>query len=329
MKLRWQGFHGPMAAPIERYLTQKRALGCRFHTEEKALQLLDRFLLERGIRTIDEIEPALLEAFLASRPRSRPRSYNHLLCVVRRLFDWLVAQGELACSPVQTGSRRETARRIPFLFNAEQGRRLLDAAIKLPDASNAQLRGHTYRTMFALLYGLGLRVGEVSRLCGRDVDFERQLLVIRDTKFSKSRLVPFGPRIGQLLEDYLERRARCYGPLSVDALLFSFDGRKSISPTAICGTFHRLFDGLKLPIPPGASRPRVHDLRHSFAVGTLLRWYREGIDPSKRLIHLSTFLGHSDPASTAVYLTITPELLAQASWRFERYAGEKLREVFG
>jgi site-specific recombinase XerC len=115
MRLRWQGFHGPMAAPIERYLAHKRALGCRFHTEEKALRLLDRFLSERGLRTIDEIEPALLEAFLASRPRSRPRSYNHLLCVVRRLFDWLVAQGELPCSPVQMRPRRETARHpIPF-----------------------------------------------------------------------------------------------------------------------------------------------------------------------------------------------------------------------
>jgi len=329
MNLCWQGFCGPIAAPIERYLRHKRALGCRFHTEERALRLLDRFLIERGIETIEQIEPELLAAFLASRPRSRPRSYNHLLCVVRRLFDWLVAQGELACSPVQIGPRRETARRIPFLFNADQARRLLAAAVNLPDTSNAQLRGHTYRTMFALLYGLGLRVGEVSRLRGRDVDLERQLLVIRDTKFSKSRLVPFGPRIGQLLEDYLESRAASYGPLSVDALLFSFGGSKAISPTAICGTFHRLCDRLKLPIQPGASRPRVHDLRHSFAVGTLLRWYREGIDPSTRLLHLSTFLGHADPASTAVYLTITPELLAQASWRFERFAGEKRREVFG
>jgi integrase len=111
--------------------------------------------------------------------------------------------------------------------------------------------------------------------------------------------------------------------------LFSFDGIKPVTFTAICGTFHRLCDQLKLPILSGASRPRVHDLRHSFAVGTLLRWYREGIDPSTRLLHLSTFLGHADPASTAVYLTITPQLLAQAGWRFERFAGEKLREVFG
>ena len=143
----------------------------------------------------------------------------------------------------------------------------------------------------------------------------------------RSILVPFGPRIGQLLNDYLAARTQRCGSLSADALVFSFHGSKPISATAIGTTLHHLFAELGLQIPPGASRPRVHDLRHSFAVGTLLRWYREGLDPATRLLHLSTFLGHADPASTAVYLTITPELLAQASRRFERFAGEKLREV--
>jgi site-specific recombinase XerD len=327
MKPQCRGFRSPVAAGIERYLAHKRALGCRFRTEEKALCLLDRFFVERGVKAIDEIGPKLVEAFLASRPRTRPRSYNHLLCTVRRFFDWLVAQGNLPSSPVRTGARRETAQRIPFLFNAEQARRLLAAAALLPDRNNAPLRGHTYRTMFAMLYGLGLRAGEVSRLRAGDVDLGRQLLVIRDTKFSKSRLVPFGPRIGQLLEGYLAQRAQHYGALGSEALIFSFDGSKAISLSAMGQTLHLLCAALKQPIPPGVSRPRVHDLRHSFAVGTLLRWYREGIDPASRLLHLSTFLGHADPASTAVYLTITPELLAQASRRFERFAGEKLREV--
>jgi site-specific recombinase XerD len=327
MKPHWERFRGPIAAGIERYLAYKRALGCRFRTEEKALWLLDRFLVERGFTAIDEIGPALIEAFLASRPRPRPRSYNHLLCTVRRLFDWLVAQGDVARSPVRTRPRRETAQRIPFLFNAEQARRLLAAAALLPDRNNAPLRGDTYRTMFALLYGLGLRAGEVSRLRAGDVDFGRQLLVIRDTKFSKSRLVPFGPRIGQLLNGYLARRAQRSGSLSSEALTFSFDGSTAISLSAMGRALHQLCAELEVRIPPGVSRPRVHDLRHSFAVGTLLRWYREGIDPASRLLHLSTFLGHADPASTAVYLTITPELLAQASRRFERFAGERLREV--
>src|ERR1700732_1627080 len=114
MRPRWEGFHGPIAVPIERYLAHKRVLGCRFHTQERALRLLDRFLIERGIRAMDEIEPELLEAFLASRPRARPRSYNHLLCVVRRLFDWLVAQGDLARASADPAAARDrTAHSIP------------------------------------------------------------------------------------------------------------------------------------------------------------------------------------------------------------------------
>lgn len=327
MRPRWEGFRGPIAEPIERYLAHKRSLGCSFRTEERGPRLLGRFLIERGIKTVEEIEPDLVEAFLASRPRTRSRSYNHLLGVVRRLFDWLVQQGVISRSPVRTRLRRETARRIPFLFDVDQACGLVEFAGRLPDRSHAPLRGCTYRAVFALLYGLGLRVGEVSRLCGGDVDFGRQLLVIRNTKFSKSRLVPFGPRIGRLLEDYIVRRTTHYGPLSAQGPLFSFGGSKAISSTAISETFHRLFAQLKLAIPPGVSAPRLHDLRHSFAVGTLLRWYRDGIDPSTRLLQLSTFLGHADPVSTAVYLTITPELPAHASRRFERFAGEKLREV--
>ena len=85
-------------------------------------------------------------------------------------------------------------------------------------------------------------------------------------------------------------------------------------------TFHALLPKLKLHIPPGVSPPRLHDLRHSFAVATLLRWYREGIDPNCRLMHLATFLGHVDPTSTSVYLTITEELLNQAAQRFQTLA---------
>lgn len=327
MKQQWKGFRSPIGAGIERFLAHKRALGCRFRTEEKALCLLDRFLVEQGVKVLAGISAELIEAFLASRPRTQPRSYNHLLCTVRRLFDWLVAQGDMPSSPVRTRPRRETAHRVPFLFNPEQAKRLLAAAALLPDRNNAPLRGLTYRTMFALLYGLGLRVGEVTRLRVADVDLDRQLLIIRDTKFSKSRLVPFGPRMGQVLNDYSARCSERCGPLSAEALFFSFDGEKTISLTSMGRTLHQLCAELGLRIAPGTSRPRIHDLRHSFAVGTLLRWYRDGIDPATRLLHLSTFLGHADPASTAVYLTITPELLAQASRRFERFAGEKLREV--
>ena len=126
--------------------------------------------------------------------------------MLRRLFDWLVSQEILRRSPLEARPRRVTAQRIPYLFDATQARRLLDVAGDLPDGPRARLRGPTYRTIFALLYGLGLRVGEVSRLQCADVDLEWNLLVVRGSKFDKSRLVPFGPRMAALLRHYLELR---------------------------------------------------------------------------------------------------------------------------
>jgi site-specific recombinase XerD len=320
------GFQSPLAAEIRQFLAHKRALARKFAVEEKALRLLDRYLVERDVRVLDQITPDLLDTFLASRPRTTPRSYNHLLGTVARLFNWMVGQGLLDRSPLRARPRRQTSQRIPFLFDQTTARLLLEAAGNLPDNPRAPMRGLTYRTIFALLYGLGLRVGEVARLHLGDVDRERQLLVIRLTKFSKSRLVPFGPRIAALLRQYQETQAERLGSLAPEAPLFSFGRGRGLNPSTISQVFHGLVPRLGLQVPPGTAPPRAHDLRHSFAVGTLLRWYRAGLDPAARLLSLSTFLGHVDPASTAVYLTITQDLLQEANRRFEEYARPALEE---
>jgi integrase len=109
--------------------------------------------------------------------------------------------------------------------------------------------------------------------------------------------------------------------------LFSFDGRRCVHPGTASQTFHALVSSLGLAVPDGGSSPRLHDLRHSFAVGCLLRWYREGRDPASRLQQLSTFMGHVDPTSTAVYLTITPALFQQANRRFEAFAAPVWEEA--
>jgi integrase len=142
---------------------------------------------------------------------------------------------------------------------------------------------------------------------------------VRGGKFGKSRLVPHGPRVAELLSEQLERRHR-NGALSGEEPLFTFDGLRTVNPCTASQTFHQLALALDLPVPEGVSPPRLHSLRHSFAVGCLLRWYREGLDPTARLHQLSTFMGHVDPSSTAVYLTITPALLDEANRRFERFA---------
>jgi site-specific recombinase XerD len=167
------------------------------------LRLFDRYLVGAQVAELSAITPGLLDAFLATRAQRPARSYNHLLGVLRRLFDWLGRDGVVARSPVHTPPRRETARRIPYIFDAPTARRLLDVAGRLPDNPRAPRRGPTYRLIFALLYGLGLRVGEVARLTHGDVDLDRNLLVIRGTKFGKTRLVPFGPRLAARLREYL------------------------------------------------------------------------------------------------------------------------------
>lgn len=310
---------------IERFVEYKRALRRRYVVEEKALRILDAFVIRQGIGSVDAITPEFLQQFLATRRHRRPRSYNELLGIVRRLFEWIVAQGRLERSPVRAGKRRKSATRIPYLFDMGDARRLLDLAGRLPDRPRAPLRGPTYRTIFALLYGLGLRVGEVSRLQRQDVDLDRDVLRIRGTKFGKDRLVPFGPRMAGLLRHHLDLHRE--DVLVPEAPLFSFTKRGHVHPGTISQTFRQLVPKLGLVVPSGTAPPHVHDLRRAFAVGTLLRWYREGVDPAARLFHLATFLGHVNPSSTAVYLTITPELLAAANRRFESFATLAVKEV--
>jgi integrase len=319
----------PLASEIKAFLAHKRALGKRLEKGELMLRQLDRYLIEQRVRALRDITPGILDGFLATRHRPCPQSYNALLGTVRALFDWLVTHEKLGQSPLQAEPRRATTEPRPFLFNPEQARRLLDAAARLPDNPRGPRRGEVYRMIFVLLYGLGLRVGEVSRLCHKDIDLTRNLLVIRQTKFGKHRLVPFGPRMAEEIRDYLRRNGARSGGVAPDRPVFSFakDGQKPVYPNTISTTFHGLLPELNLTVPAGVSTPHLHCLRHSFAVGVLLRWYRAGIDPAARLLHLSTFLGHVSPSSTAIYLTITTELLDLASQRFARFAAPALKEI--
>lgn len=318
MSRRHADLHSVLAEPIRAFLQYKRALSCKYRTEAAALHLLDRYLANQDVMAWEQIDARLIDAFLASRPRARARSYNHLLAVTRRFFEWAVMQRMTDRNPVAARPRRVTGQRIPYLFSLDDARRLLEAARSLESRSRAPHRALVYETAFALLYGLGLRVGEVTRLLVGDVQFERAALFIRDTKFSKSRLVPYGPRMGERLTCYLDHRFGAQR--DPDAPLFSFTKRGAIHEGTISLVFHSLVPSLGLDMPAGVSAPRLHDLRHAFAVGTLLRWYREGVDPNRRLIQLSTFLGHTDPTSTSVYVTITEELLRQADQRFRAFA---------
>ena len=284
--------------------------------------------MEQGISRLDEITPDVLDRFMSSRLRE-PSSFNNMLSTARQLFNWLVLHEHIGNSPLHVKSKRCGPRLRPFLFDKQQARDLIDAATGLSDTSNARMRREIYSTKFALLYALGLRISEATRLRGGDIDFEHKLLVIRQTKFNKNRLVPFGPHVESRLHQFMQQRERQLGRLETEQAVFTFskDSQCSIRSTTVSWVFHKLVIDLGLKAAPGESEPHLHCLRHSFAVATLLRWYREGIDPSERLLYLSTFLGHVSPASTAVYLTITDELLQAASQRYERFVAPVFEEA--
>jgi len=185
-----------------------------------------------------------------------------------------------------------------------------------------QLDAVTFRTLLLLLYGAGLRFGEATRLTLADVDLAQAVLTIRATKFYKSRLVPVGPQLATVLDGYMHLRRRADLAQGETAFLLS---NRDGSPLA-SSTVQAAFDALRRiagvhGTAGGRQIPRLHDLRHSFAVHSLTAWYRQGADVQRLLPVLSTYLGHADLEGTKVYLSMTPELLQQASLRFERYAG--------
>jgi site-specific recombinase XerD len=306
-------FNSALAACLTDFIGYKQALNYKYCTEANVLQIFDQYLCDHRIPDCESIDTTVIEGFLRSRPRRTAASYNHLLGTMLVFFEWARAHKFVKHNPVKVEPRRETAKRIPYVFDLDDAKRLLELARGLPDHSRARNRALIYETVFAILYGLGLRVGEVVRLNLGDIDFARDTLFIRETKFGKSRIVPFRPNLRQRLCCYVQQIHGDAG--DPDVPLFSFTKTGRIREGTISINFHDLVPKLALNIPPGVTSPRLHDLRRAFAVRTLLRWYREGIDPNRRLIHLFTFLGHVDPDSTAVYLTITEDLLQEADKR--------------
>lgn len=316
----WTGYKSTLASHIENYLSVKRALGCKFISEARSLRLLDTWLAEQGAFDINLITDSMLQEFFNSRKRKNNRSYNHLLGVVRRLFEWLVNQQIIELSPLKLKPLSETRKELPYIFEPSMVRSIINETAKLTDSCQYQRRATTYQMIFTLLAVLGLRVSEVVRIKRNDVDLINDILLIRDSKFGKSRYVPLGIKVSSILEEYLESSRDCHPSILDNSRLFTWDGERSISTNTIRNIFReKLLKNLMIDVPDGTRQPCVHSLRHSFAVRTLLTWYRKGIDPMNKINHLSTFMGHVNPTSTAYYLTITSDLLEEANHRFESY----------
>ena len=185
-----------------------------------------------------------------------------------------------------------------------------------------RLRAATYATVIGLLATTGLRIGEACGLDRDDVDLDTGVATVRNAKFGKSRQVPVHVSTLGALRLYAARRDQLCPTPSSPGFFVSTRGTR-LDVHNVPHTFCRLLDAAGIAAPPGVRRPRLHDLRHTFTVATLLDWYRAGVDVQARLPLLSTYLGHVDPTSTYWYLQATPELLSLAVARLQPSGGDR------
>jgi integrase len=302
---------------INQYIAWRRAHGAIYKSSS--------LLLNRFVKSVGEpadcgfVTTAQVISFLVGNgplTRNRENKYGALAGFYR----YAISRGLVTCSPLPSNEPKPPASAPPHIYSRDELRRLLEA-IENSQGPAAHLEAGTLRTLLLMLYGTGLRVGEARRLTLTDVDLQESLLTIRATKFFKSRLVPVGPQLVHVLKTYAALRAD--RPLLQGRnsyFLANRDGTQ-LAKTTLNTAFSRLRCAAGISGPGGGRQsPRLHDLRHSFAVHRLTAWYHQGADVQRLLPVLSTYLGHADLAGTQVYLSMTPELLQQASSRFELYA---------
>jgi site-specific recombinase XerD len=305
---------------IEQYIVWRRAHGAKFTT---GANILRHFLgYANGDAACDEVTTAQILAFLVGKgplTRNRENKYYALAGFWRHA----ISRGHAGRSPLPDNEPRSPVRALPYIYSPDELQRLFEPAnVEISRRGAVQLDEVTFRTLLLLLYGAGLRISEATRLVLADVDLTEAVLTIRATKFYKSRLAPVGSQLAEVLKAYMPWRLRGNLERGQDSyFLANRDGTrlaKSTVRTAFVAL--RRIAGIH-GAAGGRQIPRLHDLRHSFAVHTVTAWYRQRMDVQRLLPVLSTYLGHADLEGTKVYLSMTPELLQQASLRFERYVG--------
>jgi integrase/recombinase XerD len=302
---------------VTRYIAFRRSLGDQYVVTEKALRSFCRVI---GPRTpVTRVRLKTVAAYLAG-TGSITRLWHFKHTALKGLFRFAVSRGFLKKAPLPTEIPKRPPTLVPYIYSRAEIRRLLDAipVFRRPDI---RVEPQTLRAMLLLLYGAGLRRGEALRLSVADVDLANDLLTIRNTKFYKSRLVPISTDLTTVLRDYARWRAVTHPSAGASSTFFLDKRGEPVHRCALDSAFKRLRKHVGLRRSDGGRfQPRLHDLRHTFAVERLIAWYRQGANVQRLVYHLSVYLGHDYLAHTQVYLTMIPELLQQASTRFERYA---------
>ena len=311
--------HPSFIDQVDEYLALRRGLGFELKSPSWLLRDFARHADRIGHCSPMTIDLAVRWA-LSSRSTD-PAQATRRLSVVRQFARHRAVLDPATEIPPAGLLGHVLRRKQPHIYSGTEVAALLgQAGVLLPRCG---LRPKTYVAFFSLLVCTGLRLSEACRLTLSDVDLAEGVLTVREGKFRKSRLVPFHPSAMQALTQYAAHRKECCA-VGLAGNFFRTDRSATLTPAAVKKTFSRIRQRLGWTADGRARRPRIHDLRHTFAVRRLLRWYEEGADVDRKILALSTYLGHAKVTDTYWYLSAVPELMAVTSRRFEEFVQQDL-----
>jgi integrase/recombinase XerD len=290
------------------YPEVRRALGFTLQRHGRLLPDLARYLEEAGVSTLT----TRLALEWATSLEGHPDEWSIRLSIARGFARYLATFDPDTEVPPVSLLPRNRRRPNPHLYTESEIAALIAATTTL----RFPLRRATYQTLIGLLATTGLRIGEAVGLDHSDIDYAERSLVVRQAKFGASRVLPLHESTLEALRTYAGQRDQCLAGASVGAFFVSSRGTR-LAYANIWVTFSHLVDVAGLERRAGCSPPRIHGLRHYFAVAVLTRWFREGADVAALMPALSAYLGHAAPSGTYWYLSATPELLALAAARLE------------
>lgn len=303
-----------LSQELDRYLSIRRSLGYKLATEERILR---KFISFAESENAEYISTALFVRWQESFGKANKQTWAHRLAVVRLFAQWLHSLQAKHEVPPQALIPSRVSRPHPYIYSEEQIRQIVESAAGLMSING--IRALTYSTLFGLIAVTRLRVSEALSLDADDIDLEDGVITLRHGKLGKERLLPVADGTKRRLADYAKERDRLLGAPS--KAFFVSDLGKRLNDCIARYNFAVVCQKIGLRSAQRFNRhgrgPRIHDLRHTFAVRTLLDWYRNGKEPAGEMIKLSTYLGHSNPTHTYWYIEAVPELLELASKRAE------------
>uniref|UniRef100_E6PZT9 Integrase/recombinase n=1 Tax=mine drainage metagenome TaxID=410659 RepID=E6PZT9_9ZZZZ len=304
------------------YVALKQSMGMRFETEATILRAFVKQIGDYvAVATVTSED--VLRYLNGANGDSVTLFWHRKHEALKGFWEFAIRRGYTDRSPVPVRRAKEPLAFVPYIYTQEELKRLLDGATSY-QKKWLKLEAVTLRAMLLLLYGAGLRTSESLRLNCADVDLAAAMLTIRESKFYKSRRIALNNQLCSVLSEYDRNRHQEGHGRGEAAPFFTYKSGGPVARFVLEDAFLRLRNHVGVKRDNARYQPRLHDLRHSFAVHRLTAWYRDGADVQQLLPALCTHLGHVSLKGTQRYLTMTPELLAEASLRFEGYAQEVL-----